>query len=273
VVAKTYYEMLHVSPGASTDDVKRAFRQQISRYHPDKVQHLGEEFQELAEERAAALTEAYRVLSDPLLRDEYDRSRAEGQSPAPSVANASSTATAPAPKKEPLPRSARKDAGLEDAEDFKPFSFERAAGDEVVMKAAIARFRKALTGTVGSFDESSVPGFDLAWVPKAKLFSRAKPTTLLVRFVSRVDKSSVCAAWTSAARGYALQQDTCLFLMGPSIAEVGELAGAIDERRRVTARSVRLTLISVNTRDWSALVPVDAPPVAKSLLGQLRAGA
>ena len=61
---KDYYGLLGVAPAASADEVKRAFRQQIARYHPDKVQHLGQEFQAMAADRAAELTEAYRILSD-----------------------------------------------------------------------------------------------------------------------------------------------------------------------------------------------------------------
>lgn len=45
---KTYYELLDVAPQASSDEIKRAFRREIARYHPDKVQHLGPEFQEIA---------------------------------------------------------------------------------------------------------------------------------------------------------------------------------------------------------------------------------
>jgi len=64
VALKNYYQLLEIAPTSSADEVKRAFRQQIARYHPDKVQHLGREFQEMAADRAAELTEAYRILSD-----------------------------------------------------------------------------------------------------------------------------------------------------------------------------------------------------------------
>ena len=53
--------------------MKRAFRLQIARYHPDKVQHLGQEFQAMAAERAAELTEAYRVRTDDGRRAEQRR--------------------------------------------------------------------------------------------------------------------------------------------------------------------------------------------------------
>jgi len=43
---KDYYQVLDIRPDASTEDIKRAFRQQIALYHPDKVQHLAREFQD-----------------------------------------------------------------------------------------------------------------------------------------------------------------------------------------------------------------------------------
>ena len=49
---KEYYLLLEIAPTASADEVKRAFRTQIARYHPDKVQHLGKEFQAMAADRA-----------------------------------------------------------------------------------------------------------------------------------------------------------------------------------------------------------------------------
>src|SRR3954471_20914227 len=68
----THYHLLGVDPAAPSDEIKQAFRREIARYHQDKVQHLGEEFQRLAATRAAELTEAYRVLMDAELRGKYD---------------------------------------------------------------------------------------------------------------------------------------------------------------------------------------------------------
>jgi DnaJ-class molecular chaperone len=55
----TYYDLLQVGPAAPADEIKRAFRREIAKYHPDKVQHLGTEFQEIAATKAAELTQAY----------------------------------------------------------------------------------------------------------------------------------------------------------------------------------------------------------------------
>src|SRR5260221_11684889 len=64
--------MLSVAPDAPAEEIKKAFRREIARYHPDKVQHLCPEFQDMAAGIAADLTEAYRVLMDPALRAKYN---------------------------------------------------------------------------------------------------------------------------------------------------------------------------------------------------------
>lgn len=56
------YEILKIKPGASRDEVKKAFHQQSSRYHPDKVSHLGKEFQDLAHEKFVEIQRAYEIL-------------------------------------------------------------------------------------------------------------------------------------------------------------------------------------------------------------------
>src|SRR5437763_8109341 len=83
---KTFYQVLEIAPSAAAGEIKRAFRHQIALYHPDKVQHLGKEFQEIAAVRAAELTEAYRILSDEGRRAEYDRALSAQPPPAAEVA-------------------------------------------------------------------------------------------------------------------------------------------------------------------------------------------
>ncbi len=55
-------DILGVGRDASPDEIKQAYRKLAGQYHPDKVGHLGEEFQKLAEERFKEIQEAYRVL-------------------------------------------------------------------------------------------------------------------------------------------------------------------------------------------------------------------
>lgn len=59
---KDPYRILAVRPSATLDEIKHAYRQQASRYHPDKVAHLGEEFQALAKEKFQDIQWAYDTL-------------------------------------------------------------------------------------------------------------------------------------------------------------------------------------------------------------------
>src|SRR5438093_4715051 len=103
---KNYYELLGLAQTAPHDEIKRAFRQQIARYHPDKVQHLGQEFQVMAAERAAELTEAYRVLSQRESRHAYDAELSLGGAPAATATRpqeASNSRPVPPPVEDPQP--------------------------------------------------------------------------------------------------------------------------------------------------------------------------
>jgi DnaJ-class molecular chaperone len=51
-----------VKRGASKEEIKAAYKKLVAQYHPDKVQHLGKEFQELAHKKFVAIQRAYDVL-------------------------------------------------------------------------------------------------------------------------------------------------------------------------------------------------------------------
>jgi len=56
------YTLLEVSPQASPEEIKAAYKRAVARYHPDKVTHLGKEFQELAHKKLLAIQQAYEIL-------------------------------------------------------------------------------------------------------------------------------------------------------------------------------------------------------------------
>jgi DnaJ like chaperone protein len=56
------YALLEVDRGASPDEIRTAYRRLIAQYHPDKVSHLGQEFQEMAHEKLIAIKQAYEMV-------------------------------------------------------------------------------------------------------------------------------------------------------------------------------------------------------------------
>jgi curved DNA-binding protein len=71
-----YYETLSVSPDASAEEIKKAYRKLALETHPDR--NPGDV---RAEERFKKINEAYGVLSDPGKRTQYDQYRRVGYQP------------------------------------------------------------------------------------------------------------------------------------------------------------------------------------------------
>ncbi len=66
---KDYYEVLGVPRNASSEEIKKAYKELVKKWHPD----LHKEDKEEAEEKFKEIREAYEVLSDPQKRAQYDK--------------------------------------------------------------------------------------------------------------------------------------------------------------------------------------------------------
>lgn len=66
---KNYYEILEVNPKASKEIIEKAYRVLAKKYHPDL--YTGDK-QRYAEKKIKEINEAYKILSDDFLREQYD---------------------------------------------------------------------------------------------------------------------------------------------------------------------------------------------------------
>lgn len=62
VTTSTSYAVLEVDAKASDEEVKKAYRRMVVKHHPDKVAHLGEQFQKDAAEKFKKVQEAWEVV-------------------------------------------------------------------------------------------------------------------------------------------------------------------------------------------------------------------
>ncbi|MCS7310654.1 MAG: DnaJ domain-containing protein, partial [Armatimonadetes bacterium] len=89
---RDYYEVLGVPPNATDEQIRRRFRELARQYHPDVNRSPD------AEQRFKEITEAYRVLSSPSLRADYDLMRRSAQQARTGTGGATTT---PPPRSRP----------------------------------------------------------------------------------------------------------------------------------------------------------------------------
>ena len=56
------YKILEINKDVDNDELKKAYRKMARKFHPDKVHHLGNEFQKMAEEKFKAVNDAYQHI-------------------------------------------------------------------------------------------------------------------------------------------------------------------------------------------------------------------
>ena len=56
------YKILEITKDATNDELKKAYRKMVKKHHPDKVRHLGEEYQKGAEDKFRKIQKAYEQI-------------------------------------------------------------------------------------------------------------------------------------------------------------------------------------------------------------------
>src|SRR5689334_7255110 len=56
------WEVLEVSPSASSEEIRAAYQAKVRQYHPDKVASMGPELQEVAERHTKEINAAYEAV-------------------------------------------------------------------------------------------------------------------------------------------------------------------------------------------------------------------
>ncbi len=67
-----YYQILKISPQASFDEIRKAFRREAKRCHPDLYHNINLEEKQKLQKQFIMLTKAYETLSDPSKRHSFD---------------------------------------------------------------------------------------------------------------------------------------------------------------------------------------------------------
>lgn len=274
---KTHYELLGVEASADPEQIKKAFRREIARYHPDKVVHLGAEFQDMAATRAAELTIAYKTLSDAATRAEYDAGLAAGP-PAKPAAAPMEHATAPPVPSQPGTRPPTIDeikTPMPPADYTGRFAAERAESDAILRRAISVRVYAAVEALHGKCDTPKVRDFDIAMVPIAKpRFLGAPPPRVLVRVVDIAGGAAATDAFTAASRArlHVGRSPVVVLLFARRIVRQEELSkawAALARSRKSPDGPEEVAVIAIDVADWSCRLPPNSSSAVRKLAEHL----
>ena len=130
---QNYYDLLGVRPSASAEEIRRRYKFLVIAFHPDRFVRTPEHHA-LAELRIKQVNEAYRVLSDPQARAQYDLLRLTA------LSGTAPSAAAPwlAQFQQELEHARARIAHMEQEADGWRIRLEAAAGEKAALQRAQA---------------------------------------------------------------------------------------------------------------------------------------
>ena len=275
---KTHYELLGLEPTADADAIKKAFRREIARYHPDKVIHLGDEFQEMAATRAAELTVAYKTLTDPALRDGVRREHRGRPAAAARAGAAAARARVRAPD-EPPPF---QPPTLDDIRTPPPpaaaqgrFASERADRDVILRRAIAGRVQPPSKRCTARSRRRRCAASTSPWCRwPSRVSSATPPPRVLVKVVGLADGAAITEAWNAASRArvHAGKSPVVVLLFSRRIAPANELSKAWDanaRQRKAPDAPEEIAVVVVDVADWSCRLPPNCSPAVRKLADQI----
>jgi DnaJ domain len=248
--------LLGIALPASAEEVKRAYRRQISRYHPDKVQHLGEEFQVMAAEKSAQLTHIYQQLLESGGSDETVEVASGATDAGTSTAGATQTASA--------------GAGAAPRQVNRASSWQAVAVGcpSLILGAAIDRVTQSVRWTLPRAEEIPVAGFSLACRTRPDwrgLFKRRPSEAVLLRA-----PSDAGPAPRQRIRDLVPGVDGAIVMFDLVLNALA--AGQHEPMGRTppARREADVFSVTVDAMTWKARVPPHVPEIAHLILERLR---
>ena len=73
---KDYYEILEIGKNATTEEIEKAYKTLVTKYNPDNFKG---DAREIVQKKIDDVKESYSILSDEILRKEYDKDIEQGK--------------------------------------------------------------------------------------------------------------------------------------------------------------------------------------------------
>jgi curved DNA-binding protein CbpA len=224
---KSYYDLLEVSPEAGIKEITKAYFRLAAKCHPDLVQQLDPDIQELANEKMKNLNLAYQVLKNNDRRAKYDRELKEEQKEA--AEKKEEKPVPPAPPPPPPPSEKKKD----------PYPWA------VIKEASLDRLRE----TLGRSPLNLKP-LDLHLPPFTQIFEGKKGLTLFRIFLRLEEKitpavltqslSGLSFSWKSGKNWNPLQKTSMIVcLIGWGFQDLGLIKKRVQEHNRSLLEDIK----------------------------------